>query len=61
MAKKRMTRKGQQGKDGEEVLALIYKGKDSEERTARVGARTARMASKIFLYCIGKVGTDLPC
>ena len=50
MASKRLTRKGQQGKDGEEVLALIYEGKDSEERTARVGARTARMASKIFLY-----------
>ena len=50
MAEKRMTKKGQQGNDGKEVLALIYKRKDSEERTARVGARTARMASKIFLY-----------
>ena len=30
MAKKRMTRKGQQGKDGEAVFALIYEGKDSE-------------------------------
>ena len=30
-------------------------------RIARI-ARTARMASKIFIYsCISKVGTDLPC
>ena len=50
MAKKMMTRKGQQGKDGEELFALIYEGKDSKERTSKSGARTARMASKIFLY-----------
>ena len=46
MAKKRMTRKGQQGMDGEEVLALIYEEKDSEERTARVGARTAKIGKQ---------------
>ena len=50
MAKKMMTRKGQQGKIAEEVFALIYEGKESKERTARLGARTAIIARKIFLY-----------